>query len=231
MKKTIFLLITFTLLFPFLSGAVQAPSDFFGFEIGSDGNLARWDRIVEYFNHLDQESDRIEVVELGKSTLGNPLIMAIISSSENLASKEKLMEINRKIANPDGLSESEVQDLVNQGKYTLAMTMSLHATEVGGTQAAPQIAWEMVTSNDSFHTKMLEECVFLLFPCFNPDGQLMVVDWENKTRGTEYEGARLPMLYHVYTGHDNNRDGFMITQAEAKLCLMLCINSGTPMLT
>jgi Zinc carboxypeptidase len=217
MKKIIFLLITLSLLIPSLSGAVQAPSDFFGFEIGSDGNLARWDRIVEYFSHLDQESDRIEVVELGKSTLGNPLIMAIISSPENLASKDKLMEINRKIANPDGLSESAVQDLVNQGKYTLAMTMSLHATEVGGTQASPQIAWEMVTSNDSFHTKMLEECVFLLFPCFNPDGQLMVVDWESKTRGTEYEGARLPKLYHVYTGHDNNRDGFMISQAEAKL--------------
>lgn len=217
MKKTIYLLIAISLLIPSLSGAVKNPSDFFGFEIGSDGNLARWDRIVEYFIHLDQESDRIEVVELGRSTLGNPLIMATISSPENLASKEKLMEINRKIANPDGLAESEIQDLVSRGKYTLAMTMSLHATEVGGTQAAPQIAWEMATSNDPFHTKMLEECVFLLFPCFNPDGQLMVVDWENKTRGTEYEGARLPMLYHVYTGHDNNRDGFMITQAEAKL--------------
>ena len=217
MKKTIYLLIAISLLIPSLSGAVKTPSEFFGFEIGSDGNLARWDRIVEYFIHLDQESDRIEVVELGKSTLGNPLIMAIISSPENLASKEKLMEINRKIANPDGLAESEIQDLVSRGKYTLAMTMSLHATEVGGTQAAPQIAWEMTASNDPFHTKMLEECVFLLFPCFNPDGQLMVVDWENKTRGTEYEGAQLPMLYQIYTGHDNNRDGFMITQAEAKL--------------
>ncbi len=217
MKKIFYLLIAFSLIIPPLSGAVKTPAEFFGFDIGSDGNLARWDRIVEYFKHLDQESDRIEVVELGKSTLGNPLIMAIISSPENLASKEQIMEINRKIANPDGLTESEIRDLVSKGKYTLAMTMSLHATEVGGTQASSQIAWEMATSSDAFHANMLKECVFLLFPCFNPDGQLMVVDWEAKTRGTEYEGSSLPMLYHVYTGHDNNRDGFMISQAEAKL--------------
>ncbi len=217
MKKNIYLVTILSLFIFSASGAVQSPAEFFGFEIGSDGNLARWDRIVEYFNHLDQESDRIEVVELGKSTLGNPLIMAVISSPENLASKKELMEINRKIANPEGLSKTEIQDLVSKGKYTLAMTMSLHATEVGGTQASPEIAWKLATSDDDFHTRMLDECVFLLFPCFNPDGQLMVVDWEEKTRGTEYEGARLPMLYHVYTGHDNNRDGFMISQAEAKL--------------
>ena len=216
-KKSVYLLAVICLFTFSAFAAVKSPAEFFGFEIGSDGNLARWDKIVEYFQHLDQESDRIEVVELGKSTLGNPLIMAIISSPENLASKAALMEINRKLANPEGLGESEIRNLVSKGKYTLAMTMSLHATEVGGTQASPQIAWEMATSNDSFHTKMLEECVFLLFPSFNPDGQLMVVDWEKKTRGTEYEGARLPTLYHVYTGHDNNRDGFMISQAEAKL--------------
>lgn len=200
-----------------LNAAIETPEAFFGFQPGSDGRLAKWDRIVEYFNHLDQESDRIEVVNLGESTLGNPFILAVISSPENLAAQDRIKEINRKIANPDTVSSEEIDLLPSQGKYTLAMTMSLHATEVGGTQASPLIAWRMVTDNSPFIETILDECVFLLFPCFNPDGQLMVAEWEEKTRGTEYDGAGLPKLYHVYTGHDNNRDGFMISQAEARL--------------
>ncbi|MFO8002272.1 MAG: hypothetical protein R6U46_13615, partial [Marinilabilia sp.] len=51
---------------------------------GTDGELVRWNKIVEYFNYLDALSDRIKVVDLGRSTEGNPMIVAYISSSENL---------------------------------------------------------------------------------------------------------------------------------------------------
>ena len=217
MKKINVALFIITMTIMPLTGAVETPEAFFGFQPGSDGRLAKWDRIVQYFEHLGRESDRVEVVNLGLSTLGNPLIMAVISSPENLASQDRIKEINKKIANPDTIAPGDIDLLTAQGKYTLAMTMSLHATEVGGTQASPLIAWRLATGSDPLIERVLDECVFLLFPCFNPDGQLMVADWEEKTRGTEYDGAGLPKLYHPYTGHDNNRDGFMISQAEARL--------------
>ncbi|MFQ5791669.1 MAG: peptidase M14 family protein, partial [Acidobacteriota bacterium] len=50
---------------------------------------------------------------------------------------------------------------------------------------------------------------------FNPDGQIMVTDWYRKTLGTEYEGVRLPWLYHKYVGHDNNRDADFLNMIEA----------------
>ena len=196
---------------------VQSPEEFFGFKPGADYKLARWDKIVEYFWLLDKASDRIEVFELGKSTEGNPFVLAIISSPENLAAKDEYREINRKLADPRGLSEAEIKELLARGKYTLAVTNSLHATEVGGTQMAPQLAWELVTGEDEQTKLVLDNCFLLLFPSFNPDGQIMVVDWYNRWLGTEYEGSRLPYLYHKYTGHDNNRDGYALTQAEARL--------------
>ena len=62
---------------------LPSPEEFFGFKMGLDGKLARWDRIVEYFHVLEVGSDKIKVFELGKSTEGNPFLLAIISSPEN----------------------------------------------------------------------------------------------------------------------------------------------------
>ena len=39
----------------------------------------------------------------------------------------------------------------------------------------------------------------------------MVGDWVNKSAGTPYEEAGPPELYGAYVGHDNNRDGYMLS--------------------
>ncbi|MFQ5695247.1 MAG: hypothetical protein ACE5HB_04590, partial [Terriglobia bacterium] len=59
----------------------------------------------------------------------------------------------------------------------------------------------------------------LLVPSFNPDGQIMVVDWYEENKDSEYPwaGTSMPWLYHPYVGHDNNRDAVMLTQKESRL--------------
>ena len=58
----------------------------------------RWDKIVNYFNILDEKSPRVEVINLGKTTLGIPFLLTIISSPENLSHIEKYEEISKKLA-------------------------------------------------------------------------------------------------------------------------------------
>ena len=196
---------------------IQSPEEFYGFKMGSDQKLARWDKIVEYFNLLGKSSNRIRVTELGKSTMGNPFILAVISSPKNISKMDRLMEISSRLADPRGLSDEDAELLIEEGKSVVAFTMGLHASEVAAVQMSSELAFEMVTSTDSETTKMLDETVLLMFPSFNPDGQIMVVDWYNKWLGTEYEGASLPWLYNKYTGHDDARDGFMLTQVEGRM--------------
>ncbi|MEM0103804.1 MAG: M14 family metallopeptidase [Candidatus Methanomethylicia archaeon] len=199
------------------SEGIPSPKEFFGFEIGEDRKLARWDKIVEYFYLLAERSKRIKVVELGKSTEGNPFILAYISSPENLEKLEEYRRISYTLANPKGLTDSEALSLAKKGKAVIAITNSLHATEVGGTQMAVQLAYHLVTSDDETVREILDNVILLLFPCFNPDGQIMVVDWYYKYLGTEYEGTSPPWLYHKYTGHDNNRDAIALTQKESQM--------------
>lgn len=185
--------------------------------MGADGELAHWNKIVEYFSLLSDRSDRVIVQNLGESTLGNPFLLAIFSSPDNLKNLEKYRQINRKIADPRGISKQEIEDLVKNGKYVCAISHSLHASEVGAAQGGSELAHELATSNDPTIRMILENTIFLMIPCFNPDGQIMVTEWFYKYKNTEYSNTRLPYLYHFYTGHDNNRDGFQLTQKETQL--------------
>ena len=58
--------------------------------------------------------------------------------------------------------------------------------------------------------------LIIQIPCFNPDGNVITTDWYNEWVGTEYEATGLPVLYHHYIGHDNNRDAFMQNTVESQ---------------
>ncbi len=150
-----------------MSRAVQSPEDYFGFQLGSDRKLARWDKIVEYFWQLDK-LPTVKVEEVGKSTEGNPFLVALISSSENIVNIERIKEISLRLAHPEGLSTAEADALISEGKSVVSITCSLHASEIGGTQTAPELAYELATSSSPVHTKIRENTVLVLVPSFNP---------------------------------------------------------------
>lgn len=207
---------------------VTSPEQYFGFKMGTDRKIARWDKIVEYFHQLERESDRIKVIDMGPSTEGNPFILAIITSAENLASLEHYREVNHKIVNPQGLDKADVEPLIAQGKAIVCQSMSLHATEIGGTQMAPELAWDLLSCDCEDTKRILDNVIFLMVPCFNPDGQIMVTDWYNQWVGTEYEGSLYPRLYQKYTGHDNNRDALTMNMIESKYMASIMFRDWRP---
>jgi len=195
---------------------IPSPEAFFGFRIGADGKLARWDKLVEYYDLLDRESDRIQVVHMGESTLGNPFLSIFISSPENLADLDQIKRRNAILQDPRGHSQGEIDDAVENGKVVFVQSYGLHASEVAASQTIAEVTWEMATRTDDLMLEILDNTVAIMIPCFNPDGEIMIVDWYNRWVGTEYEGASLPYLYHYYIGHDNNRDAFMTNTVESE---------------
>ncbi|MFQ5817659.1 MAG: M14 family zinc carboxypeptidase [Terriglobia bacterium] len=197
--------------------AIPTPEEFAGFRMGTDKKLVRWDKIVEYFALVARASERVEVRELGKSTLGNPFILATISAPANLARQEEFKAIQRRLAHPYDLAEAEARELVGRGKAVVFIQLNLHSTEIGASQMALELVHRLATEDSPFIQNILDNVIFLLLPSANPDGQAMVVDWYNQNVGSEHEFSRMPWLYHHYVGHDNNRDAFMLTQIESQL--------------
>jgi len=95
---------------------VTSPEEYFGFQLGSDRNIARWDKIVAYFQVLGKQSDKLKVIDMGPSTMGNPFLLVIISSPNNLANLERLQRVNSKLSDPRGVAETEIKNLVKEGK-------------------------------------------------------------------------------------------------------------------
>jgi len=207
---------------------ITSPQEFFGFELGSDRKIARWDKIIDYFKVLEKESNKLKVISMGPSTMGHPFLLVIISSPENLANLDRLREVNARISDPRGIPETEIKKLVTEGKAVICQSMSLHATEIGGTQMTPELIRSLVTRSDEETQRILNNVVFFLIPSFNPDGQIMVTDWYRKTVDTEFEGASLPWLYHKYAGHDNNRDGDFINLAESVYAAKIMFRDWVP---
>ena len=194
---------------------ITTPEAFFGFQMGADRKLARWDKLVEYYNLLATQSPRIKVVNMGKSTLGNPFLALYISSPENLARLDEFQKINATLTDPRGVPQKAIDQAIEKGRAVVVQTMGLHSSEVGASQMTAELVYDMLARSDEDMLRILENTIAIMIPCLNPDGEIMVTDWYNKTLGTEYEGVGLPNLYHHYIGHDNNRDAFMQNTIES----------------
>ena len=236
MRNTLRLTVIALALFTLSSGritaqqGIPAPEQYFGFKIGADGELARYPKILEYFQLLAKQTDRIKYEELGKTTMGNSYPLLRISSPENLKKFDRLVEINRRLADPRGLSEAEAEKLAAEGKPFYFIYATIHSTEVSNGQAIINIVHRLATSNDAQVKEILDNSVVLMVPSQNPDGQVLVIDHWYKTKGTPFQRV-YPDLYHKYAGHDDNRDWFMFTQKETRMNVEYVQNKYKPIIS
>jgi Zinc carboxypeptidase len=206
------------LAFGALGGAIAAditpPDKAFAQPIGSDYFLADYTAYEAYLKTLAAQSDRMKLVDMGKTEEGRTQWMAVVSSPANLAKLDRLKEISRKLAKAQGVSKEEAAKLAAEGKAVVWIDAGLHATETITSQGQIQVLHRMLTAQDPETLRLLDDCV-ILFAHDNPDGMELVSDWYMRNADPKKrEFGSLPRLYQKYVGHDNNRDSFMSAMAE-----------------
>jgi len=207
------LILTFTI----FAQNVPTPKSVLGFQPTDDRTIADWSQITNYFARLDAKSDKVTVKEIGRSTLGKPLIVAFISSADNIKNLEKLRQINAKLANPATVKDAgELETLIKQGKTVVSISCSIHSNEIVASQMSMNFAYELASATDEGTKEILDNTILLLIPSPNPDGIDIVAEWYRKTLNTKAEGTVPPELYHHYAGHDDNRDWFMMNLKETQ---------------
>lgn len=197
---------------------IPTPQSVLGFTPTDERTIADWTQITNYFNRLDESSARVKVETIGTTTNGKSFIVAFISSAANIRDLAKYKEINRRLADPRTIrTKDEEARLVRAGKTIVAVSCSIHSTEIVASQMSMQLAYELATASDVETNRILDDTILMLIPSANPDGVDIVANWYRKTLGTPHEGTEPPELYHPYAGHDNNRDWFMLNLKETRL--------------
>ncbi|MEP7067330.1 MAG: M14 family zinc carboxypeptidase, partial [Gemmatimonadota bacterium] len=194
---------------------VPTPESVLGYRVGADRKLADWGEITSYFAKLAAATPAVSIETLGTSTMGKPLIAAIISTPENVKRREAIFAAQRTLADPRTLEAADEAALYAKQPAVLVIQCNIHSDEIASSQMAMELAYRLAT-NDTLQAE-LKNAVVILIPSVNPDGEEMVVEWYRSQLGTKWEGGEMPWIYNKYTGHDDNRDWFMMTQVETKL--------------
>jgi hypothetical protein len=208
--------------------AVPSPSEHLGRPLGADFQLADWKEVSGYFAKLDAASERVRVEKVGTTTEGRDFLLAAITGERNFARLESIRAAAARIADPRGLSELERRKALEDAVPILMISNAMHSTEVAAPQFAMELAWKLATSDAEPYRSARENLLVLILPCTNPDGLDHVCEWYRRVVGTPYEAAGMTKLYQHYAGHDNNRDWFMLTQAETRIVTRLLYDEWHP---
>src|SRR5689334_23974459 len=88
---------------------ITTPREQFGHEIGDDYFLVNYTKMASYWKKLDQESDRVTVVDIGKTAEGRTMTMAIVTAAENQPKLAQYKSIAQRLAKAEGVTDAEAR--------------------------------------------------------------------------------------------------------------------------
>ena len=193
---------------------VSTPKEQFGWDIGDNYRLVNYTQYETYLKKMDVQSERMVVVDIGKTEEGRTEYTAIITSPENHRKLPLIKEANRKLALAE-VTEDIAHQMAKEGKAVVWIDGGLHATEVLGAQQLIETIYRLNTRSDPETLRILNDTV-ILCTLVNPDGMELVSNWymrepDEKARST----GGIPRLYQKYIGHDDNRDFYMMNMSES----------------
>ncbi|WP_282051156.1 M14 metallopeptidase family protein [Maribacter aquivivus] len=205
------LILRYALFFiPLLSLAqLKSPSEFLGYDLGTQ--FTRHHEVVDYYQYLaEAEPQRMTLIEYGKTNERRPLILATISTKENMQNLDNIREEHMKALNGEGSPD----------KAIVWLSYNVHGNESVSTEASMQTIYDLFTSKSSY----LENTVVLMDPCINPDGRDRYVNWYNQFKNSPNQVDPNSKEHHEnwWSGRSNhymfdlNRDWAWLTQVESQ---------------
>ncbi len=194
---------------------ITPPKQHFGFNIGDDYQLATYDQFQAYWQKIDKESARMQVVEIGKTEEGRPHLAAIVTAPENFKQLDRYKQISQQLHRARGIDEAQARALAKEGKAVVWVDGGLHATEVVGAHQLIETVYQLVSRTDEETTRILRDVIVIAVHA-NPDGMQMVSKCYMQSAQPTERRTCSPRLYEKYAGHDNNRDFYMSNTRESQ---------------
>ena len=220
MKKLFLLTAIIAIAFNSFSQNLQSPEQYLGYGIGK--KYTRHHKIVEYFKAVaTAKKDMVITEKYGETNEGRELMLAYISTPENIAKLESIKKNNLRLA---GLAKETTTGNTDNAPAIVWLSYNVHGNEPSSSEAAMLTLFELVNPNNLQTKEWLKNTVVIIDPCLNPDGRDRYVNWYNQVAGNNLN-ADPQSREHIEpwpggrTNHYNfdlNRDWAWQTQVETQ---------------
>ncbi len=199
---------------------LRSPEEFLGYRIGSR-YTPHW-KIVNYFNHAAATMPAmIKLEKYGETNEGRPLLLAFISSSDNMKNLEQIRMNNLRLAN---LARDKAAAIEENAPALVWLSYNVHGNETSSSEAAMLTLYALLNPAETKTKEWLKNTVVIIDPCMNPDGRDRYVNWYNSVVGKNINPQRISREHREpwpggRTNHYNfdlNRDWAWQTQVESR---------------
>lgn len=216
LPKKIALVFLFCLMAPFVfSQNIQSPNEFLPHKIGEQ--FTPHHLLVDYFEYVAENSDQVILQPYGRTNEDRPMMVAFVSTKENLAKLEEIRTDNLKRA---GI----IEGTPNNNIPIVWLSYSVHGNEAAGSESSMPVLYELASGRSKRAEDWLRNTLVVIDPAVNPDGYSRYTHWvrrvgnkkintlrESWEHNEPWPGGR--MNHYLF---DLNRDWAWQTQVESQ---------------
>lgn len=201
---------------------IPTPKDVLGYHIGAPEKLTYYADILKYYKALAAATPRVRVETIGKSDEGRELVVVWVSSDANMKNLQQNRDNLKRLADPRGLSDEQVRQLIGSTKPHYHLMGGLHSGELGPPEMLMELVYRLAVETSPLINQIRENVIVSVTPVADADGRDRNLDWNFQTRdmqaaaaggagaaggaaGGRGGGAAIP-YWGKYVYHDNNRD-------------------------
>ncbi len=220
MKSLLSILVVLVLSISVTAQNVPSPETYLGYKVGT--RYTRHHKIVEYFNTVAKaRPDMVKIESYGQTNEGRELMLAFVSSPENMQRLEAIRLNNLRIA---GTTKDRAAPIVENAPAIVWLSYNVHGNEPSSSEAALLMIHALLDPSNSTTKEWLKNTVVVIDPCINPDGRDRYVNWFNSVVGKEMN-AEPSSREHAepwpggrsnHYNFDLNRDWAWQTQVETQ---------------
>jgi hypothetical protein len=198
------------------SSDIPTPLQHHGYIAGAEGEQTHYSVLIDYYETLAAKSDRMTILEIGKSHRGRMMVALVIADAEIIANLDSYREYTALLADPRKLNDSERDKILAKAKPFYLLSGGLHSPETGSPEMLMELTYRLLVSETEMIQKIRKNVITVIVPVLEIDGWDRQVDWyyryTKKYENREDIPKSSPPYWGDYTAHDNNRDGIMLSQ-------------------
>lgn len=156
---------------------IPTPKDVLGYHIGAPQKLTYYADILKYYRALAAATPRVKVETIGKSDEDRELVVVWVSSDENMKNLQKNRDNLAKIADPRGLSQDQIKQLIATTKPHYHLMGGLHSGETGPSEMLMELVYRLATETSPLISQIRNNVIVSVTPVADADGRDRNVDW------------------------------------------------------